>query len=121
MAKDRNTMAKRQREVDKKRKQDDKRDKRTRRKDEPAAPQPVANPVAESEFGRLTDAEINVLGVFRKYLMGPGQMLCLSNTDIDSMKSTLDKLTKAGLLVPEDFKGGYSLTQSGYKAMTEVS
>ena len=116
MAKDRNTMAKRQREVDKKRKQDEKRDKRNRRKTEPDAV--VAGHDLESSG--LTDAEANVLAVFKKYLMTPGQMLCLSNTDIDSMKVVLEKLTKAGLLVPEEFKGGYSLTQSGFKAMNEL-
>ena len=112
MAKDRNTMAKRQREVDKRRKADEKRDKRNRRKTEPDA-EPSVN-------SQLTDGELNVLGVFKKYLLAPGQMLCLSNTDIDSMKSVLESLTSAGLLVPEEFKGGYSLTQTGFRAMNEL-
>lgn len=113
MAKDRNTMAKRQREVDKRRKADEKRDKRNRRKTEP---DDSGEPILE-----LTDGEANVLAVFRKYLMTPGQMLCLSNTDIDSMKVVLQSLTAAGLLVPEEFKGGYSLTQSGFRAMNELA
>jgi hypothetical protein len=121
MAKDRNTMAKRQREVEKKRKQDDKRDKRTRRKTEPETALGAASVAVDGEFSGLSDGEVNVLGVFRKYLMTPGQMLCLSNTDIDSMKGVLEKLTKSGLLVPEDFKGGYSLTQTGFRAMNEVA
>lgn len=112
MAKDRNTMAKRQREVDKRRKADDKRDKRNRRKTEPTADSPSGY--------ELSDGEANVLAVFKKYLMTPGQMLCLSNTDVDSMKSTLERLTDAGLLVPEEFKGGYSLTQTGFRAMNEL-
>ena len=71
-------------------------------------------------FTGLSAGEVNVLTIFKKYLMGPGQMLCLSNTDIDSSKIVFEKLVNAGLLVAEDFKGGYSLTQTGYKAMHEV-
>lgn len=114
MSKDRNTMAKRQREVEKRRKNEEKRERRIRRK---------ADAKASSESppaSNLTDGEINVLAVFRKYLMSPGQMLCLSNADIDSRKLVLEKLTEAGLIVQEDFKGGYSLTRSGYDAMMEV-
>lgn len=68
----------------------------------------------------LSDGEVNILAVFRKYLMTPGRMLCLNNTDIGSMKRSLDKLIAAGLLIPEDFKGSYSLTRSGFKAMNEL-
>ncbi len=114
MAKDRNTMAKRQREVENRRKADEKRDRRNRRKTEPSSP-------PSSQVLDLTDGEIHVLGVFRKYLMTPGQMLCLSNTDIDSMKSVLESLTAAGLLVAEEFKGGYSLTQTGFRAMNDLA
>jgi predicted transcriptional regulator len=69
---------------------------------------------------QLSDSELNILAVFRKYLMTPGQMLCLSNTDIGSMKKSLDRLTAAGLLIAEDFKGSYSLTRSGFEAMNEL-
>lgn len=69
---------------------------------------------------QLTAGEINILAVFRKYLMTPGRMLCLNNTDIGTMKRSLEKLTAAGLLIPEDFKGSYSLTRSGFKAMNEL-
>ncbi|MCA9132606.1 MAG: hypothetical protein KDA45_05615 [Planctomycetales bacterium] len=69
---------------------------------------------------QLSDGEISILAVFRKYLMTPGRMLCLNNTDIGTMKRSLDKLTAAGLLIPEDFKGSYSLTRSGFKAMNEL-
>ncbi len=70
---------------------------------------------------RLTVGEINILAVFRKYLMTPGRMLCLNNTDIGTMKRSLDKLIASGLLIPEDFKGSYSLTRSGFQAMNELS
>ncbi len=70
---------------------------------------------------QLSVGEVNILGVFRKYLMTPGRMLCLNNTDIGTMKRSLDKLIAAGLLKPEDFKGSYSLTRSGFIAMNELS
>ncbi len=70
---------------------------------------------------QLSVGEVNILGVFRKYLMTPGRMLCLNNTDIGTMKRSLDKLIAAGLLIPEDFKGSYSLTRSGFKVMNELS
>jgi predicted transcriptional regulator len=70
---------------------------------------------------QLSAGEVSILAVFRKYLMTPGRMLCLNNTDLGTMKKSLEKLTAAGLLVPEDFKGSYSLTRSGFQAMNELS
>lgn len=70
---------------------------------------------------QLSVGEVNILAVFRKYLMTPGRMLCLNNTDIGTMKRSLDKLTAAGLLIPEEFKGSYSLTRSGFNAMKELN
>ena len=76
--------------------------------------------VAGSEV-QLSSGEVNILGVFKKYLMTPGRMLCLNNTDIGTMKRSLDKLIAAGLLIPEDFKGSYSLTRSGFNVMNELN
>ncbi len=70
---------------------------------------------------QLSAGEVNILAVFRKYLMTPGRMLCLNNTDIGSMKRSLDRLIASGLLIPEDFKGSYSLTRSGFNAMNELN
>ena len=70
---------------------------------------------------QLSIGEVHILAVFRKYLMTPGRMLCLNNTDIGTMKRSLDKLIAAGLLIPEDFKGSYSLTRSGFNAMNELN
>ncbi len=70
---------------------------------------------------QLSTGEVNILAVFRKYLMTPGRMLCLNNTDIGTMKRSLEKLIAAGLLIPEDFKGSYSLTRSGFNAMNELN
>ncbi len=118
MAKDRNTMAKRQREVDKRQKAKDKRDNRERKKTE-TAPAAAVEVMARPEH--LSEGEEHVLAMFRKYLMTPGKMLCLSTADILIMKKSLDKLVSAGLLIPEEFKGGYSLTRSGYDAMHEMA
>ncbi len=81
---------------------------------------PAAVSVAGSDL-QLSAGEVNVLAVFRKYLMTPGRMLCLNNTDIGSMKRSLDRLIAAGLLIPEGFKGSYSLTRSGFNAMNELN
>lgn len=69
----------------------------------------------------LTDGEISVLSVFRTYLMTPGQMLCLNNADTDTMRKALQKLVDAGMLMPEEMKGGYSLTRTGFDAMKSIS
>ena len=66
---------------------------------------------------QLSDSEISVLTVFRTYLMTPGKMLCLSNTDVGSMKKSLERLCNVGMLLPESFKGGYSLTRLGFQTM----
>lgn len=76
--------------------------------------------VAGNEL-QLSAGEVNILAVFKKYLMTPGRMLCLNNTDIGTMKRSLDKLIAAGLLIPEDFKGSYSLTRSGFNVMNELN
>lgn len=76
--------------------------------------------VAESSDFGFSPTEIKVLRIFRDYLMTPGQMLCLGNADIDSMKTALEKMTDDGLLVPDTFKGSYSLTRAGFQAMHRV-
>ncbi len=56
------------------------------------------------------DGQTRVLNIFRRYLMGVGQMLCLSGNELDANKQALDDLVHNGLLVAETFKGAYSLT-----------
>ena len=109
MAKDRNSMAKRQREIEKRQKAADKRDKRTHRKEERDQVDP---PIAG-----LSDGEVRVLKIFRRYLMTPGQMLCLSGPEFETNKNALQELITTGFLVAEEFKGGYSLTDAGFRAM----
>lgn len=115
MAKDRNTTAKRQREVEKKRKAEEKRARRAQRKrNEDESEENIGSPLA------LPPAEQAVLEVFRKYLMPPGQMLCLGSSDLERFKIPLAHLTRKGLLVAEKFQGGYSLTAEGFAAMQDV-
>jgi hypothetical protein len=111
MAKDRNTIAKRQRELEKKRKAEQKRERRARKKQQRESGAP------EFPETRLSTAEKNVLSAFRSYLMTPGKMLCFANSDLQAMHVPLTGLTDKGLLVAERFHGGYSLTEFGYAAM----
>jgi len=112
MAKDRNTVAKRQREVERKRKADEKRERRTRKKQEVEK----SLELNDAQF-LLSSAEYSVLNVFRKYLMTPDKMLCFSGTELEAFNMPLAQLTSKGFLVPEDFQGGYSLTETGFTAM----
>ena len=54
---------------------------------------------------------------FRKYLMTPGKMLCLSSSDLEDLKLPVAQLVKKELLVAEKYQGGYSLTKFGFAAM----
>lgn len=113
MAKDRNTFAKRQREVDKKHKANQKRERRAKRK----TSDPNDDP--DDAQSSLSSAEHSVLSVFRKYLMTPGKMLCIGKPDLETFSLPLAQLTSKGMLVADRFQGGYSLTESGFAAMKD--
>ncbi len=110
LAKDRISMAKRQREVEK-------RDKAARKRAKKESRQSQATRDSSIPF----DGKSRVLSIFRRYLMTTGQMLCLTGNELDSNKQTLDELVTAGLLTSEPYKGGYSLTPSGYSAMQSLA
>ncbi len=113
MSKDRNTFAKRQREVDKKRKADQKRERRAKKKQ-------VADGSGESNTSHaLSPAEHSVLGVFRNYLMTPGKIFCFGTADLEAFDTPLAQLIDKGLLIVEKPKGGYSLTLTGFRAMKD--
>lgn len=114
MAKDRNTYAKRQREVERKRKADEKRERRAKKKQ-----QPDELCEARQSPSLLTAQEHSVLNVFRKFLMTPGKMLCFGSSDLEAFKMPLAELTSRGLLVEEKPRGGYSLTRTGFAAMKD--
>lgn len=65
----------------------------------------------------LSTAERDVLSIFRTFLMRRGEMLCFNGPTLKKHKPALGQLIDRGMLVEETFKGGYSLTQTGYDAM----
>jgi hypothetical protein len=67
----------------------------------------------------LSQAEHSVLSVFRRYLMTPGKMLCISGSQLDDFDVPLTQLSDRGLLVAESYHGGYSLTRAGFSAMKD--
>jgi hypothetical protein len=113
MANDRNTVAKRQREMEKKRKADEKQVRRTQRKTEAA----VAAVETSGVSATLSRGECSVLRLFREFMMVPGKMLCLSKADAETYAAPLVCLIERKFLTPERFSGGYSLTTAGYVAM----
>jgi len=112
MAKDRNTFAKRQREVERKRKATEKRERRAKKKQQGDDARPPGGSPA-----LLSAEERSVLRVFRNYLMTPGQMFCFGNSELESLHAPLAQLMEKGMLNSEKPKGGYSLTHSGFLAM----
>ena len=71
------------------------------------------------ERSLFSASEQRVLRTFRRFLMTPGQMLCFSGPDLKQNKATLELLAAKELLVKEKFKGGFSLTPSGFKALSD--
>ena len=114
MSKDRNTFAKRQREVDRKHKATQKRNRRANKKQQ----RPDSGEDIKS-LPFLSLGERSVLGVFRKQLMTPGKMLCLSGSDVQAFRVPLTIMTKKGLLIAEGLQGSYSLTEAGFAAMQD--
>lgn len=67
----------------------------------------------------LTVPERRVLRTFRQYRILPGKMLCFNGQSLKANRPALEQLAKKELIVKEQFKGGYSLTQAGFAAMKE--
>jgi hypothetical protein len=129
MAKDRNTFAKRQREMDRKHKAEQKRLHRVKKKQE-ATRSPGPAPAPGGDLGpeasvdarsTLSPEQQAVLTVFRRFRMTPGHMLCFSRADEETLRTPLTELVESGLLVTERFSGGYSLTPSGFAAMQAMA
>jgi DNA-binding transcriptional regulator PaaX len=70
------------------------------------------------EASALTGADRSLLAVFRKFMTRPGEMLCFFGPQLAKHRKALARLTHQGLLIEERFRGAYSLTESGYAAMT---
>jgi hypothetical protein len=116
MAKDRNSYAKRQREIEKKRKADKKRDRRAERTRTVGSSWDTDKSVLV-----LTPEQQSALGIFRKFQMTTGKMLCFSGPDLATFHDALDQLTVKGLLEGEMPRGSYSLTETGFAAMNDVA
>lgn len=68
---------------------------------------------------QLTTAEKSLLSIFRKFLVRPGEMLCFDGPTLDRHRRALSHLTEQGLLIKERFRGAYTLTPTGFAAMTD--
>jgi RIO-like serine/threonine protein kinase len=66
----------------------------------------------------LLTAHESTLDVFRKYLVSTGEMLCFSGPNLEEHQDSLKQMTALGLLTKENVSGGYSLTKSGFTAMS---
>lgn len=110
MSKDRSTTAKRQQEVAKRRKAAEKQGRGAERKQRAASS-------GQEWTGDLSPEERAVLKTFRKFLITPGRMLCFYGPELAAFTEPLEALSEKGLLIAEKFRGGYSLTESGYSAM----
>ena len=114
MAKDQNTMEKRRREMEKKRKADEKRERRAKEKKKSDA-----LGKSDESHSLLSPAEGTVLGMFRKSLMTPGNILGFASADLENPNVPLAQLTQKGFLVADESQGGYSLTDAGFAAMKD--
>ena len=65
----------------------------------------------------MSSSEKTVLRIFQQYLVSPGEMLCFFGPDLEKHKAAFEQLTKKQLLVKEQFKGAYSLTNAGFAAL----
>ena len=68
----------------------------------------------------LTSAEQSVLRTFRQFLVTPGQMLCFHGPNLNRHKNALKQLTEKEFIIKEHAKGGYSITEAGYAALSDV-
>jgi predicted transcriptional regulator len=65
----------------------------------------------------LSTSEQAVLDVFREFRVSTGEMLCFQTLIIDKHRASLKQMIEKGLLVKENHKGSYSLTDAGFAAM----
>jgi hypothetical protein len=74
-----------------------------------------------SNASSLSPSERAVLRVYRRFLIQPGQMLCFYGPELARLGDSLAQLTRKRLLVRERFKGAFSLTEAGFRAMKDCS
>jgi RIO-like serine/threonine protein kinase len=68
----------------------------------------------------MTTAERRILSLFRRYRVGPTEMLFVNFRDCrvtaEGFVSAMRRLIENGMVVKEPHKQAYSLTQAGYDA-----
>jgi hypothetical protein len=64
----------------------------------------------------MNDAAIKVLAIFRRYQVGPGQMLFIHNLDAGA-NAAITRLVDDGLVTRAGPKNAYCLTNSGFAAV----
>ncbi len=68
----------------------------------------------------MTAAEWRILSLFRRYRVGPAEMLFVNSRDCrvtaEGFVSAMRRLIDNGLVVKEHPKQAYSLTRAGYEA-----
>jgi hypothetical protein len=67
----------------------------------------------------MNDATLKVLAIFRRYRVGPGQMLFIHNLDAGP-RTAMNKLVDDGLVTHAGPKNAYCLTESGFAAVQGV-
>jgi hypothetical protein len=67
----------------------------------------------------MTTAELNILALFRRYMVGPAEMLFINaqdcRIDIDTFASATLRLVEKDLIVEERPNQAFSLTPAGYR------
>lgn len=66
----------------------------------------------------MKDSKHKVLAIFRRYRVGPGQMLFIHNLENDC-RSALTRMISDGLVTPAGPKNAYCLTPLGFAAVQE--
>lgn len=83
-------------------------------------PKALAKPCPQGvviDGSHYSGPEIRVFSHFRRYLMTPGDMLCLSAAEIETMSAGIDVLLDRQMLVSEGSHGAYCLTPNGFEVM----
>lgn len=69
------------------------------------------------EGSMLSKTELQLLAIFRRFQVGPSQMLCFNSQQLKTHKKAFEILMEKGYLVRETFGGAFSLTRDGFAAM----
>ncbi len=69
----------------------------------------------------LTTSEQSVLHIFEQFLVQSGEMLCFQGPLMKKHRVGLGRLANRGMILRERSAGGYSLTDSGFTAMRQLS